>query len=225
MKNPSFLTEELWFPKIDSETDDLVAIGGDLSVNRLLLAYRSGIFPWFNPESDFLWWSPQERCIFYPQELKVSKSMRPYLNGKYRVTFNQKFEDIVKACSEVERPNQDGTWITEEIIEAYCRLHGEGYAHSVEVWEGDALVGGLYGVCIGKVFFGESMFSKKKNASKTGLIALSKRIVELGVELIDCQMVTEHLISLGAVAIERKQFLELIDAYIKEPITLLKLND
>ena len=186
-------------------------MGGDLSPERLLTAYRMGIFPWFNEGEPVVWWSPDPRMVLIPTELKVSKSMRPYLNQqKFRATFDQAFETVVRQCQEPREKQWNGTWITPEMLEAYCQMHEMGFAHSVEVWEGERLVGGLYGISIGKCFFGESMFSRASNASKFGLISLAKKLEALGFWLIDCQQQTRHLGSLGAKAIARKDFLTIL---------------
>ena len=196
-------------PKLANE-DGILAIGGDLSVDRLLLAYSMGLFPWFNPEDPILWWSPDPRFVLFPEELKVSKSMRPYFNQrKFDITFDHAFEQVMRGCQHRVRDGQlQSTWISDEMVEAYCQLHASGYAHSVEVWQGEEMVGGLYGVSIGKVFFGESMFTKVSNASKVGFITLVRKLQEKGFWLIDCQQQTRHLKSLGGRAIPRHEFLE-----------------
>jgi len=202
--------DEIAFPPAHlANPDGILAIGGDLSPERLLLAYRNGLFPWFNPEDPILWWSPDPRFVLFPKDLKVAKSMRPYFNQKkFDYSFDQNFEEIIRACQQQWRKGQGGgTWISDEMIQAYCRLHQMGYAHSVEVWQEGELVGGLYGVCIGKVFFGESMFAKVSNASKAGFITLVRKLEKLNFWLIDCQQETQHLKSLGGSAIPRNQFL------------------
>jgi len=204
---PVLLSPEIIFPDVLAIPDDVVAIGGDLSIERLLLAYRSGIFPWFNEDEPILWWSPDPRCILYPEDLKVSKSMRPYLNqAKYSITFDQAFEDVIECCA-LPRKGQDGTWITDDIMTAYNSLHRLGLAHSVEVWKDKELVGGLYGVSLGKCFFGESMFCKATNASKLALIRLMQELSRRDFHFIDCQIFNEHLGSMGAIEIPRKRFL------------------
>ena len=202
--------DEISFPHPELANEDgILAVGGDLSQERLLLAYSIGLFPWFNPDDPILWWSPDPRFVLFPDELKVSKSMRPYFNQKkFKVSFDQDFRAVISACQQQRRIGQGGgTWITDEMIEAYCKLNEEGYAHSVEVWQDDELVGGLYGVSLGKIFFGESMFAKVSNASKFGFISLVKKLVALDFELIDCQQKTRHLQSLGGRSISRKEFL------------------
>ena len=203
------LDERLIFPKPDlAEPDGLLAVGGDLSTERLLLAYQNGIFPWYSDDTPILWYSPHERFVLYPDELKISKSMRQVLrSGKLRVTFDTCFNDVITACSTAPREGQDGTWIVPDMIAAYNRLHLEGYAHSVEVWQDDKLVGGLYGVHVGDVFCGESMFSRVSNASKTALIYLCNTALY---KLIDCQVHTGHLESLGARMISREQYMDVL---------------
>jgi leucyl/phenylalanyl-tRNA---protein transferase len=201
------LSEDLIFPHPSlSDEDGLLAIGGDLSVERLLLAYENGIFPWYEEGQPILWWSPDPRCILYPQNLKISKSMRKVLRKNiYHVTFDTCFRNIITMCGKLRSGN---TWITEYMIESYCALHSLGFAHSVETWFGDDLVGGLYGVSLGKCFFGESMFSTMDNASKTALITLSQNLEKMGFHFIDCQMYTKHLESLGALSVPKDTFLK-----------------
>ncbi len=208
-----WLQEELIFPHASlSNEDGLLAVGGDLSPERILLAYKNGIFPWFNPGELFLWWSPNPRFVLFPENLKVSKSMRPYFNQKkFTVKYDTCFEQVISHCSQSKRKGQNGTWITDEMIEAYIRLHKMGWAHSVEVYSEDELVGGLYGIAMGKVFFGESMFANATNASKFGFISLVRQLTKRGYTLIDCQQETPHLASLGAEAIPREIFLNLMD--------------
>jgi leucyl/phenylalanyl-tRNA--protein transferase len=203
------LDERLIFPKPDlAEPDGLLAVGGDLSTQRLLLAYQNGIFPWYSDDTPILWYSPHERFVLYPAELKISKSMRQVLrSGKLRVTVDTCFNDVITACSTAPREGQDGTWIVSDMIAAYNRLHLEGYAHSVEVWQEDTLVGGLYGVRVGAVFCGESMFSRVSNASKTALIYLCNTGLY---QLIDCQVHTDHLESMGARMISREQYIDVL---------------
>lgn len=204
------------FPDVELADDGLIAVGGDLSLERLLLAYKSGIFPWYNEDEPILWWSPNPRFVLFPDELKVSKSMSQLLKRQiFKVTENQCFEEVMRVCGEMPREGQDGTWINEDMVSAYVELYKNGYAHSVEVWENDKLVGGLYGVLLGKVFFGESMFYKVSNASKYGFIVFVEKLKSLGVELIDCQVPTPHLASLGAKSIERKEFIALLRKLLK----------
>jgi leucyl/phenylalanyl-tRNA---protein transferase len=205
---------QIYFPHSDTfDTPDVVAVGGDLSPERLLLAYSLGIFPWYNEgDEPILWWCPDPRLVLYPDELKVSKSMRPFFNqAKFKVTYNVDFQQVMRSCMLNDRKNQDGSsWINEDMIAAYTVLHKAGFAHSIEVWEGEELVGGLYGVAYGRIFYGESMFSKVSNASKFGFISFVQKIKEMGIELIDCQQETAHLTSLGARVISRGLFLEAI---------------
>ena len=203
------LDERLIFPNPElAEPDGLLAIDGDLSTERLWLAYQNGIFPWYSDDSPILWYSPHERFVLFPDELKISKSMRQVLHsGKFVITQNKCFAVVIEACSQVERPGQDGTWITTEMKIAYEQLHKHGLAHSVEVWDDDALVGGFYGVQVNNVFCGESMFSKVSNASKAALIWLCQSGVY---KLIDCQVHTEHLESMGARMISREEYMKLL---------------
>ena len=207
------LKTDLWFPDVEESTEEgIVAVGGDLSVERLILAYSRGIFPWYSSDrSPILWWSPDPRFVLFPENLIVSKSMRPYFNqNKFQVSWDQNFEDVIINCQKIDREDQPGTWITSKMLASYIQLHKKGYAHSVEVWLGNELVGGLYGISLGKVFFGESMFSKVSNASKFGFISLVKQLKQKGFLLIDCQQETKHLESLGAAAIKRKDFIEFL---------------
>jgi len=197
--------ELLLFPDPQlAEEDGLLAIGGDLQPSRLLNAYQNGIFPWYSEETPILWYSPHERFVLDPRAVKISKSMAKLIRSKvFNVTFNQSFAEVIDNCSFVQRKDQDGTWIVDDMKHAYKALHQLGYAHSIEVWENDELVGGLYGVLVGKVFCGESMFSKVSNASKVGLIYLCQ---SFELELIDCQIHSEHLESMGAKLIDAKDF-------------------
>jgi len=205
------LDERLLFPDPAlAEDDGLLAIGGDLCTERLLLAYQSGIFPWYSDDTPIMWYAPHERFVLYPAKLKVSKSMRQVLrSGKFTITTNRCFSDVIEACSAVEREGQDGTWITADMKAAYKKLHAEGHAHSVEVWEQDKLVGGFYGVQVGGVFCGESMFSLVSNASKTALVWLCSSGLY---RLIDCQVYTKHLASMGAGMIGREEYMRLLAA-------------
>lgn len=206
--------DEIVFPPPQLANEDgVLAVGGDLSTDRLLMAYRSGIFPWFNPGDPIVWWSPDPRFVLFPDELKIARSMRPYLNQrKLSVTFDQAFEQVIRACqvraSEAARRGKYiGTWITDEMVQSYTSLHEQGYAHSVEMWQQDQLVGGLYGISLGRVFFGESMFTRVSNASKLALISLVQHLRPQGFTLIDCQQETQHLASMGARNISREDFL------------------
>lgn len=209
------LDDKIWFPPADEALGDgLLAIGGDLSVERLLLAYKNGIFPWYDGQMP-LWWHPNPRFILFPEELKVSKSMRPLFNqNKFQFTINKAFSEVIHHCKKVERKDQDGTWINDDVIDAYTKLHKMGFAHSAEARFNNELVGGLYGIKMGKVFFGESMFSTQSNASKFAFIKYVEVLQKEGIELIDCQVYTEHLESLGAKMIMREQFLQLLNHLI-----------
>ena len=209
---PTFLGKRLWFPDpVQADDEGLVAVGGDLSIERLLLAYRSGIFPWFIHDDLVYWFSPNPRCILIPEEIKISKSMRQILNQKqFEITFNKAFEAVMRGCATAKRPHQESTWITEDFIEAYVALHKNGYGHSVEVWQQGELVGGLYGVALGKVFFGESMFSNVSNASKAALITLALKLQAEHYHFIECQLYTPHLGSLGAKAVSLEDYLNLL---------------
>ncbi len=197
--------------QMEQETDGLVAVGGDLSTTRILNAYRSGIFPWYSEDQPILWWSPDPRTILYPEQMKISRSLLKQIrNSNLTITIDQAFADVISACAE-PRPNQPGTWITDEMKLAYQALFKQGHAHSVEVWDEDNLVGGLYGVAIGRVFFGESMFSSRSNASKMALAYLTKQAISWGYELIDCQVYSDHLGSLGAEEIPRSEFCNILE--------------
>ena len=203
------LTDALLFPSPEqASAEGIVAVGGDLQPERVMLAYRKGIFPWFESDDFLLWWSPDPRMVLFPDRLKVSKSMRTVIRKKqFEVTFNKAFDEVVEACAKVKRFGQNGTWITPGLMEVYSTLHTQGHAHSVEVWEEGSLVGGLYGIDLGTVFCGESMFSKSSNASKVALIYLVKELKKNKYELIDCQVPTQHLASMGAEPISRTEFL------------------
>jgi len=207
-----FLSKELFFPPVsETNPDGILAIGGDLSPERLLLAYKSGIFPWFEDDEPIIWWSPNPRMVLYLDELVVSKSMRNILNRNvFTVTFNQNFKEVISNCQKIKRNGQNGTWITNDMIEAYCKLNELGFAKSVEVWQNDELVGGLYGIDLGQVFCGESMFSKVSNASKVAFITLINQLKKDNYKLLDCQVYNEHLESLGCREIDRKDFIELL---------------
>jgi len=203
------LTKALLFPPCHyAEPDGLLAIGGDLSPERLLLAYRLGIFPWYSEHTPILWWSPDPRLVLFPDELKIAKSLQRVIQKNlFKVTINTAFRDVIMQCAEVRRNHGEGTWIVPEMLDAYCLLHRLGYAHSVESWYQGELVGGLYGVALGKVFFGESMFTKRTDASKVALVYLVRLLRQRQFELIDCQVTTHHLKTFGAREIPRKEFL------------------
>lgn len=206
-----YLTDKILFPPVHyAEPSGILAVGGDLAPERLLEAYRRGIFPWFSDDSPIIWWSPDPRFVVYPGEVRISRSMRQVLErGIFRITFDTAFRDVITGCS-MPRRHEDGTWITDDMIEAYVKLHELGYAHSIEAWKGDSLAGGLYGISLGKVFFGESMFSNMSNASKAAFITLAINLEKLGFDIIDCQVHTDHLESLGAFEIPREEFINII---------------
>lgn len=202
------------FPPVDRalrDPDGLLAVGGDLSRDRLLSAYRKGIFPWFNPNQPVLWWSPDPRAILFPDEFHVSRSLRRTLRrGHFSTSVDRNFSDVMRACATTPRHGQGGTWITDDMFAAYCDLHDAGFAHSVEVWNEQQLVGGIYGIALGKVFFGESMFSHQSDASKVALTVLIREMVAREFVLLDCQVASAHLASLGSREIPRRQFLQLL---------------
>lgn len=206
-------TTDYSFPNPEfAEKDGLLAINGDLSIDRLLNAYANGIFPWFNPGDPILWWSPDPRFVIFPSEFKTSKSLKQKIrNSDYRIKYDNDFSSVIKNCAKIIRKQEEGTWITSEMEEAYLNLHEIGVAHSVEVYENNELIGGLYGVQIGTVFTGESMFSKKSDASKIALYTLCQNANKLNIELIDVQMETEHLVSLGAKGIKRSEFFKYLE--------------
>ena len=203
------LNDRLWFPPVEEAMDDgLLALGGDISPERLLLAYQQGIFPWYNEDLP-LWWSPDPRFVLFPDELRIHKSMRSIIQKNvFSFTVNQSFSEVLHQCSNSPRSQQDGTWLNRELIDSLIVLHQSGHAHSVEVWQDSKLVGGLYGIKVGRVFCGESMFSFVSNASKFGLIHYVHQLKSEGIQIIDCQVYSEHLASLGARMIERKMFIE-----------------
>lgn len=192
------------------EPDGLLAAGGDLSSERLLSAYSAGIFPWYDEGQPILWWSPDPRCILRPDEIHVSRRLAQYVRGsKFELRFNCAFAEVIQLCAG-ERKSQQGTWITSDMVEAYERLHNEGWAHSIEVWDVSELVGGVYGICIGRVFFGESMFSRRDNASKFALLGLCRILSRKAFDLIDCQVVSQHLETLGASLMPRAEFTDIL---------------
>lgn len=205
------LSDSIEFPPAKlADENGIIAVGGDLSPDRLLNAYSNGIFPWFNEGEPIVWWSPDPRLVLFTDELHISKSMKKLINREeFTVTFNTKFEEVIRNCSNPRTYEKD-TWISEDMIQAYVLLHKMGYAISTEVWKNEQLVGGLYGIGMGKCFFGESMFFLEKNASKFGMIKLTQRLQSLNIPFIDCQVTTDHLVSLGAREISRNEFLKLI---------------
>ena len=213
------LTEEVVFPPPDlANPEGILAIGGDLSIDRLLLAYKKGIFPWYSEGEPIIWWSPDPRFILKPSELKVSKSMKQVLRkGIFSITYDQAFSRVIQNCKKSPRPGQTGTWITADMEAAYIALHQAGFAHSVEVWQDKELVGGLYGVSLGNCFMGESMFASVSNASKAGFITLVQALEKKGFGMIDCQVYTSHLASFGAVEVPRDQYLKELDYCLSQP--------
>lgn len=208
------LDENIWFPPVSEALEDgLLAMGGDVSPERLVLAYRQGIFPWYDGDIP-LWWSPDPRFVLFPQELKISKSMASLIRkNTFRFSTDTAFAEVIRNCKQLQRRDQDGTWITDELEISLNRLHAMGYAHCAEAWQGDELVGGLYGIRMGKLFFGESMFSKQSNASKYAFIEYVRHLQTQDVYLIDCQVHTPHLESLGARMIPRTEFMEALKKY------------
>jgi leucyl/phenylalanyl-tRNA--protein transferase len=213
------LVEEPIFPPPDyADPSGLLAVGGDLSSERLLEAYRLGIFPWYSDDQPILWWSPDPRLTLDIADFKISRSLGKTLRrGQFKVTFDRAFEEVIQACASVPREAQNGTWITQEMQEAYINLHGLGYAHSVESWLGDKLVGGLYGVSLGKAFFGESMFHLQADASKVALASLVENLKRWEFQFIDAQMTTEHMLRLGAKELPRRVFLKRLQSALRHP--------
>ncbi len=209
------LDHEIWFPSPEqalTEPNGLLAIGGDLSVERLKLAYANGIFPWYSDDQPILWWSPDPRCVLFPERIHISRSLRKKLRqGNYQITIDQAFSEVIRECA-APRAKQDGTWITSEIETAYIRLHQLGLAHSFECWQDGELVGGLYGIAMGRCFFGESMFSRATDASKITFVHLAGQLKAWDYAIIDCQVENPHLISLGAESISRDRFLSMLVA-------------
>jgi leucyl/phenylalanyl-tRNA--protein transferase len=213
------LSEDLVFPSPHlASKEGLLAVGGDLTRRRLLLAYSLGIFPWFSEGEPILWWSPDPRLVLYPDELKVSRSLNKVINkGTFKVTADSAFERVINDCARVRLENSERTWIVDEMVKAYCGLHESGFAHSVEAWSNDRLAGGLYGVSLGNCFFGESMFTRVSNASKVAFVALVKHLRTLNFALIDCQITTGHLTRFGARQISRSRYLDELDRTLKAP--------
>jgi len=212
------LSKTLVFPPVEHAEDGLLAVGGDLSVPRLLLAYANGIFPWYSEGDPILWHSPEERTILTPESLHVSRRLeRTLRHASYTLRADTAFAEVIAACADTPRHDQDGTWITEDMQEAYIQLHEEGYAHSIEVWSDGQLAGGLYGVSLGGCFFGESMFSWYTDASKIALVALTRWGAAQGIRMIDCQMETPHLLSMGAFTIPRADFIARLHQHLQAP--------
>ena len=214
------LDDFIAFPPVHHAEDGLLAVGGDLSEERLLLAYSSGIFPWYSEDEPLLWWSPDPRMVLFPGDFHCSQSLRRVIKrGIFSVTLNRAFPDVIRACGEAPRPGQDGTWITPEMEAAYVVLHRNGHAHSIECWRDGALAGGLYGVAIGGCYFGESMFSHQDNASKVAMHALTTAAKAWGIPFIDCQVANPHLIRLGAREVSRKTFCQLLRKGLDTPLS------
>ncbi len=215
------LTDPVFPPAHLATKEGLLAVGGDLSVQRLLAAYREGIFPWYSQDDPILWWAPDPRLVLYPSQLKVSRRLRRIINqNRFSITYDQAFDQVIKACAQVIREHQNGTWITAEMITAYIDLHEAGFAHSVEAWRDGRLSGGLYGVSMGGSFFGESMFHLESHASNVALVNLVGRLQKWGFDLIDCQVTTAHMIRMGAKEIPRKCFIKELNRSFEKPTRL-----
>lgn len=206
------LTDKIEFPPVElADSIGILARGGDLSLERMLEAYSHGIFPWFGERQPILWWSPDPRYVIFSENLHISRSMRKILRQhRFEIRYDTQFRKVLEECANIPRKHESGTWLTDDLIEAYVRLHKYGVCHSAEAWQGDRLVGGLFGVCIGRYFSGESMFTRVSNASKAAFLTLAQKLFSLGFRFIDCQTRTSHLISLGATAIPRTKFMELL---------------
>ena len=213
---PRLEPDNFWFPAVEqalTEPNGLLAFGGDLRPERILAAYRRGIFPWYQDDQPILWWSPDPRAILFPEQVHISRSMRKLLQSEYfSVRMDTNFAGVMDGCAEITE-RRSGTWITPAMRSAYCQLHERGYAHSIEVWRNDSLVGGLYGIALGAVFFGESMFSREENASKVALIRLCQQLQRWGFAVIDCQVANPHLHSMGATTIARSAFVQLLEQH------------
>ena len=213
------LSEELVFPPTHLAAESgLLAVGGDLSAKRLLLAYGQGIFPWYSDDEPILWWSPDPRLVLHPEEIRVSRSLQRTLNkALFRVTMDKAFDQVIQACAQSRIESGESTWIVEDMIQAYCRLHEDGFAHSVEAWQGGELAGGLYGVSLGGCFFGESMFTRVSNASKVAFVHLVRQLSDWSFQLIDCQVTTGHLMRFGAREVPRTTFMDLLNQSLQLP--------
>ncbi len=213
------LTDKIAFPPPHlASSEGLLAVGGDLSQERLLLAYRMGIFPWFSDDEPILWWSPDPRLVLYPREIKISKTLKKILKkGLFKVTMDSDFVQVITQCAKIRLQNNEGTWIVKDMIDAYCKLHESGFVHSVETWYQGELAGGLYGVSLGKCFFGESMFTRISNASNIALVKLVEYLNTLSFDMIDCQLTTKHLLRFGAKEIPRVSFLNQLEESLKAP--------
>jgi len=214
--NFPYLDEDTFykFPDPEKWTDNIISIGGNLSPGMILSAYEQGIFAWYNPEDPIIWQSPDPRCVIFPDKLHVSESMQKIFRKKvYRISYDENFEGVIRGCAEKIRPGQNGTWITNDIIEAYLEMHRLGWAHSAECWQDGVLVGGCYGALLGRVFCGESMFSVRPNASKAAFLSIAQLLFDHGVAFVDCQVPTPHLLSLGGESMSRNDFLELLRVF------------
>lgn len=213
------LSERIEFPPAYlSRQDGLLAVGGDLAPERLIMAYSMGIFPWYNWDEPILWWSPDPRLVLFPHEIRISRSLVKFMRKKtFTITLDTAFERVIRACAEIRLDQGEGTWISDKMLDAYIELHRAGFAHSVETWRGDRLVGGLYGVSLGRSFFGESMFAYEDNASKTALATLNRALLNRDFIMIDCQVKTNHLMRFGAREIDRREFLDLLQESIQYP--------
>jgi leucyl/phenylalanyl-tRNA--protein transferase len=213
------LSHKIGFPPPHlAEREGLLAIGGDLSEERLLLAYRMGIFPWYSEDDPIIWWSPDPRLVLYPEEIRVSRRLaRVIKQGVFRVTMDRAFGEVIRECARTRRESGEGTWLVDEMVAAYERLYRSGFAHSVECWRGDRLVGGLYGVSLGRAFFGESMFMRESNASKVAFVSLAWQLRKWKFPLVDCQVKTDHLLRFGAREVRRRVFLEQLGRALRMP--------
>lgn len=213
------LSERIEFPPAYlSRQDGLLAVGGDLAPERLLMAYSMGIFPWYNWDEPILWWSPDPRLVLFPEEIRISRSLVKFMRkSPFKVTLDTAFDRVIRSCAEIRLEQGEGTWITDNMLNAYKKLHHAGFVHSVETWDGDRLVGGLYGVSLGRSFFGESMFSYEDNASKVALVTLNRALMNRGFIMIDCQVKTPHLMRFGAREIDRKEFLDHLNRSLEHP--------
>jgi leucyl/phenylalanyl-tRNA--protein transferase len=213
------LSDKIAFPPPRlAPKDGLLAVGGDLSQKRLLLAYSMGIFPWFSDNEPIMWWSPDPRLVLYPRDVKVSRTLRKIINkNMFHLTMDSAFDQVINQCAQTRLQNNEGTWLVKDMIDAFCKLHESGFAHSVEAWYNNKLAGGLYGVSLGRCFFGESMFAHFSNASNVALVRLVEYLNDLSFDMIDCQVTTDHLIRFGAREIPRVRFLEQLEKSLEKP--------
>lgn len=213
------LSDKIAFPHSHlAQKDGLLAVGGDLSQDRLLLAYKMGIFPWYSDSEPILWWSPDPRFVLYPDDIKISKTLKKIIQKEvFHITIDQAFSQVITSCARIRLQNSEGTWIDKDMIKAYCKLHESGFAHSVEAWHEGELAGGLYGVSLGRCFFGESMFTRISNASNVAFVFLVEYLKSLSFDMIDCQVFSEHLVRFGAKEIPREQFLCELEQLLEAP--------